>query len=148
MFAVRRFGCWLSLLAFGVGCTFVDPHVGALQAACEMAAGPVPSGQGTGSYGMTPKAQSTPICASNTGNACDDCENAHCCPTHSACYGDPVCACADLALDECLDAIDAGPADHQTRVSDCWSAFAAKGSPEQARVSCQRSRCQTECGVP
>jgi hypothetical protein len=75
------------------------------------------------------------------------CENTHCCAARSACYGDPVCACADLGLDECLDAAESS-ADAPGDVARCWSAFSAKGTVEAERVACERAWCQRECSVP
>jgi hypothetical protein len=92
---------------------------------------------------------SAPTCATDTGSPCDDCENTHCCATRSACYGDPVCACADVALDECLDAAESSAmAGAPAQTSGCWNVFSARGTVEQARVACQRAWCQTECGLP
>lgn len=129
------------------GCSLVDPQAGAPQAACGIssasssAAGPAYYGPGSS------HASAAPICAASSGSACDVCENAHCCASRSACYGDPVCACADLGLDECLDAEPSG-ADSASQVARCWSAFSAHGTIEQERVACERAWCKSECAVP
>jgi hypothetical protein len=132
------------LLVLGQGCSFVDPQVGLSQVSCGISAGGA-SQSGSSYYGTnTSPTGSTPACQTNATSSCDDCEAAHCCATRSACYGDPVCACADLNLDECLDAA-AGQA---TQVSQCWSIFSGKGTTEQARSSCQRAWCQAACNIP
>jgi hypothetical protein len=136
-------------LFLGAGCSFVDPQAGAAQAACGISGGGASqTGPGAAYYG-TPTTQTTksgaPTCATVPMSPCDDCESTHCCATRSACYGDPVCACADAALDECLDQAATGAS---TDVTRCWDLFAAKGTVEQARVACQRSWCQTECKIP
>ena len=131
------------------GCSFVDPQAGAPQTACGISfGGSSASGSGTGYYGSgSASARGEPTCAASAGSPCNECENAHCCATRSACYGDPVCACADLALDECLDAAETS-ADEAAQRSVCWSTFALKGTVEQERVNCQRAWCQTACAVP
>jgi len=130
-------------------CSYVDPHVGAAQTSCGLdVAGSSQASSGSSYYGASPSsAPAGSTCALTTDNPCDACETAHCCATRTACYGDPTCACADVALDQCLD--DAETSDDPTASrSKCWSAFGAKGSVEQARVACERAWCQTECEVP
>jgi hypothetical protein len=134
------------------GCSFADAKVGARQGACDLT--------GTGNTQATPHGKSSyravaastsaaPVCEGSNGNACDDCESAHCCASRSACYGDPVCACADLALDGCLDEADAAPAEEiAARESQCWNVFSAIGTVEQARVACRLAWCKVECASP
>ena len=141
------------LLILGVGCSFVDPQAGALQAACGISfGGASQNGPGAGYYGTSSgQTLGDPTCAASADSAdsCDACETTHCCATRSACYGDPVCACADLALDECLDDSEtSSAADKPGEVARCWNVFSAKGTVEQAFISCQRSWCQTQCAVP
>lgn len=133
------------LLLLGGGCSFVEPEAGAPQAACGITTSGS-SEHGAGYYGAA-HASDTPTCAASTGSACDACENAHCCAARSACYGDPVCACADLGLDECLDGAESS-ADEPGEVGRCWAAFSAKGMVEAERVACERAWCQRECAVP
>lgn len=152
MTLARTLGASLSFLFVALGCSFADPQAGAPQAACGIGTGGgSQAGPGASYYGTSASSTMTaPTCATNSGSTCDDCESTHCCATRSACYGDPVCACADEALDECLDAtvmnVTAAGAPAQT--SGCWNVFSAKGTVEQARVACQRAWCQTECGIP
>jgi hypothetical protein len=139
------------LLLLGAGCSFVDPQAGAPQATCGISFGGGSQGGPSAGYYHSSSAQMLggPTCATSSESACDDCESAHCCAARSACYGDPVCACADLALDECLDAAKTSAvADEPALVGRCWNTFSAKGTAEQARISCQRSWCQTQCEVP
>lgn len=139
-----------ALLAWG--CSFADARVGARQDACDLADdGSVQSTPHTGSYYRVGAATTaaTPVCEGNTGSACDDCESAHCCARRSACYGDPVCACADQALDRCVDDARAAPAEEiAARAARCWDTFSATGTVEQARVACRRAWCQMECALP
>jgi hypothetical protein len=136
-----------ALVAALPSCSSVEAKVGAPQGACGIDAGaPGPAMSGSSYYPVgTRQTPAAATCAGNTGSSCDDCESAHCCSTRSACYGDPVCACADLALDHCLDDASAAVADRNTQ---CWNTFSAAGNVEQARIACQRSWCQMECGVP
>jgi hypothetical protein len=60
-----------------------------------------------------------------------------------ACYEDPVCACADHAMDICAAAAGTDPA----RNAACWSAFADEGTVETVRVGCERTWCQVACGI-
>jgi len=144
------FAAALVAALLSTACSWTDARVGAPQEACAIesaASGPAMSG--SSSYYSVGARQTAfpPTCAGNTGSSCDDCESAHCCATRSACYGDPVCACADLALDHCLDdaAVSTAVAE---RTGQCWKTFSAAGDVEQARIACQRSWCQMECGVP
>jgi hypothetical protein len=140
----------LAALAVG-GCSLADPRVGALQEACGLSVtdGGPSGATGSGYYGTSTSSKGGATCKAVTDNPCDECESEHCCASRSACYGDPVCACADMTLDECLDdaeEADAGKGSPAAAV--CWSQFTAKGTVEQARVACERSWCQTECGIP
>ncbi len=140
---------WLLLLnGVTAACSFVEPHQGSTQALCGIAAGG--SGQTGASaayYGVPMMPAAGPSCSIDSDDPCDVCEITHCCATRSACYGDPTCACADVALDQCLDVAETS-ADEAASSSQCWSAFTAKGSVEQARVTCQRAWCKTECAEP
>ena|SRR5450432_2973958 len=142
----------VSLLALvGAGCSSVEAKVGAAQAACGLdSKSGTPATQGGGYYPVgAAKTPASPTCEANTGSACDDCEGTHCCATRSACYGDPVCACADLAFDHCLDDAETAPAaEIAAQRSQCLAAFSAAGTAEKARIACQRAWCQTECEVP
>jgi hypothetical protein len=142
-----------SLVAFlAASCSFADAKVGARQDACDIAAaGQMQTTPHTGSYYRvgTASTAAAPVCEGNTGDACNDCESAHCCARRSACYADPVCACADLALDRCLDDANAAPAvELAARTSQCWNTFSATGTVEQSRVACRRAWCQMECELP
>ncbi len=136
----------LALLAAGAGCSALSPQVGPDQESCgEDAAAPVAAGQ-TG-YGPAPTAAPanvSPLCSPDGGEACDDCESQFCCATRLACYGDPVCACADRAWDRCMD--DATRSASQKNA--CWAAFTSEGTVEAARVACERTWCKVACNVP
>jgi hypothetical protein len=129
-----------------VGCSALDPAVGAQQGSCGLPPG---SGGSTGSSSGYPGSTSgqtmaTGTCPGPTGNACDDCESAWCCTQLVACYQDPVCACADLAVDQCKG--DAGPDSSTTGA--CWDSFVASGGPvEAARYACLKAWCASECAV-
>ncbi|HYQ02808.1 MAG TPA: hypothetical protein VER96_29255 [Polyangiaceae bacterium] len=151
MACAARVDGWWWLLLMGVGCSFVDPQVGAVQAVCGFdAGGGSPSGPGPGHYQRsTNQTGMTPICEAHPESTCNDCEATHCCATRSACYGDPTCACADLTLDECLEAAEANASEDQpASTSHCWNSFSASGTVERARVNCQRAWCQSECEIP
>ncbi len=138
----------LALLAGG--CSFADAQVGARQDTCDLNGGHAQTPpRASGYYRSDPVDPSAPpVCEGNTGRACDDCESAHCCARLSACYGDPVCACADLALDQCLDQAKAAPvAEVAARASECWNTFSAAGIVEEARVACRRAWCEPECAL-
>jgi hypothetical protein len=133
------------------GCSAVDAKTGAPQGTCGIAAPGGAQATPGGSYYPVgaAKTPAAPTCEGNTGSACNDCEGAHCCGTRSACYGDPVCACADQAFDTCLDAAAATSATEiAARTSQCWAKFSVAGTVEQARIACQRSWCKMECEVP
>lgn len=149
-FATHVERCWW-LLFVAAGCSLVDPQVGAAQAWCGLSTGGGSnSGPGSNYYHRNASQPSiAPTCEAQPESACNDCEAAHCCATRSACYGDPVCACADLSLDECLEAAEAGsPEDQPAAIAHCWSNFSETGTVERARVSCQRAWCQSECQIP
>jgi hypothetical protein len=131
----------LPSLLLVAGCSLVDPNVGPNQAACGAQTG---STTGYGPAGTDAGGS----CAADAGTACDDCESRWCCQTRSACYADPVCDCADKAMDTCLDmgAGDSGPDD--AAVGRCWVAFSASGAVAKSRFTCLRAWCQGVCGVP
>ena len=138
----------LLLLGSTAGCSFADPHQGPLQALCGISSGG--SGQtsaGSAYYGVPMMQAAGPSCSVDSDDPCDVCEITHCCATRSACYGDPTCACADISLDQCLDVAETS-ADETSSADACWDAFKAKGTAEQARVTCQRAWCKTECAIP
>jgi hypothetical protein len=147
---IKNAACtWFALSLLLAGCSRFDPHVGALQATCGSSKGneqqtPRDPGYPGGSRAPAP---AVPTCQADGGSACNDCENLHCCATLSACYGDPVCGCADSALDQCLDAAEQA-ADAAEQIGRCWSNFARHGSVEQDRVACQDAWCKAECEVP
>ena len=147
----RAFARLLPGIVLVLACSGLDPRVGARQGKCGVSL--TQSGQSTtgSSYPSVGSGQSsaTPACEGNTGEPCNDCESAHCCASRSACYGDPVCACADQVLDQCLDEAGTAPmAEAAEQAAGCWRTFWLAGSVEQARITCQRSWCQAECGVP
>jgi hypothetical protein len=94
-------------------------------------------------YGTTTSRTTPTTCQADAGTACDDCESEYCCPTRLACYEDPVCACADHALDVCNAA-----ARNTLAMGVCWSTFANFGTVEAARVACQVAWCQQACAIP
>jgi hypothetical protein len=83
-------------------------------------------------------------------NACDTCENTHCCTTRFGCYDDTTCNTANDAFDACMSAAtgDGGPADAGAAIAKCWSDLAASGAAASARVACQRTNCKADCEVP
>jgi hypothetical protein len=134
----------LALLAL-VGCSLLDPNVGSNQAACGVQAGSTASGYGSAGT------DAAAMCGADAGSACDDCESRWCCPTRVACYADPVCDCADQAMNLCpgvpqgdAEAGDAASA----AVGRCWEAFATSGDIAKSRLACLRAWCQEVCGVP
>jgi|SRR5580658_739803 hypothetical protein len=136
------------------GCAAIDPEVGPSQESCGIdatAASPASNaGYGsTPSSGYGPPLQPSPSqrCTPDAGNPCDDCESRYCCMTRMACYTDPVCTCADQAMDTCLAATDEGGAVPSSQAARCWSAFSAFGTVEQARVACERTWCAVACTV-
>ena len=143
-------GALAALLA--AGCSFVDANVGARQDACDRVdGGHLQTAPDTGNdYRLGAAVTSAPpVCEGNSGRTCDDCESAHCCARRSACYADPVCACADLTLDQCIDDAKASPeAELAARTIQCWTAFSAVGTVERARVACRLAWCRVECELP
>jgi hypothetical protein len=131
----RRIGFTVALLLVA-GCSLVDPNVGTNQAACGAQTGP------TSAYGPS-AIDAGGTCAADAGSDCDDCESRWCCQTRLACYADPVCDCADKAMDTCM-----GTATDDAAVGRCWSAFSASGDPAKSRFACLRAWCQGVCGVP
>jgi hypothetical protein len=141
---------WLSRIAPAaslavLGCSSVDPKVGPQQDNCgtETSPGAGASGSPYGASMMT-AARTAATCEADAGNSCDSCESQWCCDARQACYHDPVCFCADRALDRCLDDAAGDPAG----VSACWQAFAAHGAVEGARATCLRASCADACGLP
>lgn len=137
----------IALAAGLAGCSSIDARVGARQDSCgegESAASGGGGGTGTPYPGAREvAAAASGTCAADAGSACDDCESQWCCDARLACYRDPVCVCADEALDGCLSDAAADP----SRVSACWDAFAKRGSVEAAFVACDRMSCAEACGV-
>jgi hypothetical protein len=132
-----------ALIAAASGCSLFDPQVGANQAACGQEAGVASAG-----YGPSNKADAGGTCGADAGSACDDCESTHCCATRLSCYGDPVCDCADQALDSCLEMAGDDDAAASDSVARCWNQFSASGHIAQARLSCERAWCQDVCAIP
>lgn len=143
----RRWPLLAAWLCAAGGCSLLDPKVGPAQAACDDQQG---GSNGSGYGPSTPDASGT--CGSDAGSDCDDCESQHCCQTRLSCYGDPVCNCADQALDMCLQMAsndDAGTTtDGSDPVARCWDAFSATGRIAQARLACERAWCQVACAIP
>jgi hypothetical protein len=153
-------GCGLALaLVFtgAAGCNVFDPKVGLSQESCgedAIAPGAASEGYGggaaaktSGAYGASSGAASSStvgICAPDAGSACDQCESRFCCPTRVACYGDPVCICADRALDRCLKAKAPG---EDAGIDACWDTFEENGTVEAERAACERTWCPGPCGV-
>lgn len=146
---------WGLALASTVGCADIEPQVGPSQESCgnSLPATTAPGGNspygstGMSMYGGASAATSPAVaCVADAGSACDLCESTYCCTTRLACYRDPVCFCADHALDECFDvASNKGSA---SAGQACLDAFAAQGTVERARLACQQSWCATECAPP
>lgn len=140
-----------SLCLTGTGCAAFAPQVGVEQDSCpagdDPVAAPSPgsgygaSTAGTASVSATAEAL---VCSPDAGAACDACEGQFCCATRLACYEDPVCHCADDALDSCTDAAGTDP----TRTAACYAAFTGAGIVEQARMECLRTWCQVVCALP
>lgn len=140
------------LLASLAGCTAIDPRVGALQDTCgsetEPGAMPAKPGYGatTSAASMAPTATCTPV---DGGSPCDLCESTYCCMTREACYKDPVCLCADQALDSCLGGLEDGMTPPTSaQLEACRDAFSARGTVEQARMACQQAWCAAACAGP
>ena len=126
-------------------CSSLNPNVGPSQESCGVAALGATTTTTTGSGYVSTTARATPTtCAADAGSACDDCESLHCCATRLPCYEDPVCACADQALDACL----AAAGSDSDGAAACWNAFTSKGSVEAARVACEIAWCQAVCEIP
>ncbi len=141
-------------LAFLVGCSSVDPQVGSSQESCGVDAASPATAKGSAGYSSTSSGPGTPqtgaslVCMLDAGSPCDDCESTYCCTTRTACYTDPVCICADRALDLCSDSTDNGGATPSAQTAACWAAFSARGTVEQARVACEKAWCATACALP
>jgi hypothetical protein len=84
-------------------------------------------------------------CIADAGSPCDICESTYCCMTRLDCYRDPVCFCADQALDDCFGTVSEGSA---SAGQACRDAFSAHGTVERSRLACQQAWCATECGLP
>ncbi len=140
---------------FAAGCTALDPEVGPSQEACGADAASA-GASGTTGYGSTPTsgytasdpAAQSQTCALDAGSPCDDCESRYCCMTRSACYADPVCVCADQALDGCLASTSEGGAVPPPQATACWNAFSAYGTVELARIACEQAWCAVACAIP
>jgi hypothetical protein len=118
-------------------CSLLDPNVGSNQAACGAQGGSSTSGYGPATF------DAAGTCGADAGSACDDCESRWCCQTRLACYADPVCDCADKAMDTCVSTTPGDAA-----VGRCWEAFSATGDVAKSRLNCLRAWCQSVCGVP
>ena len=154
----RSAASWCPRLALALalaGCSAVDPQVGPSQESCGVGAamaGGAASGTG---YGGAPSSRNgaspdlSTYCSADAGSPCDVCESTYCCMTRAACYMDPVCFCADRAMDTCLGGVDAGaPAPAPPEVAACWNAFVARGAVEEARVTCEQAWCGAVCAMP
>jgi hypothetical protein len=154
----RRRAAWCQcafVLASFAGCAQIDPQVGPSQESCGesvasalAAAGNSAYGGGTATnaYGASAATSPAHACTPDAGGPCDVCESTYCCMTRLACYSDPVCVCADHALDTCFDALGAAPSAKQATA--CLDAFSAHGAVEQARIACQQAWCAAACAVP
>lgn len=146
---------WGLALASVLGCAQIEPSVGLSQESCGNSAPNVTTAGGNSPYGSTgmslyggasPATSPAVACVADAGSACDLCESTYCCTTRLACYRDPVCFCADQALDECL--AGAGVSSSPPQVSACLDHFSAHGTVERARLACQQAWCTTECALP
>jgi hypothetical protein len=125
-------------------CSSFDPQVGASQESCGVEALGATTATTSAGYGTTTSRTTPPACQPDAGSACDDCESEWCCSTRLPCYDDPVCACADHALDTCT----AAAGSNASAVGACWSRFANVGTVEGARVACLVAWCQQACTIP
>jgi len=138
------------------GCSAIDPQVGPSQESCGAKVAGAGNGSGNAGYPPTPSSgsQASPAaapwqtCSADAGSPCDDCESKWCCMTRLACYADPVCACADQALDACLDSTEQDGGVPSAGATACWTAFSARGTVEEARVACVRAWCSNPCSGP
>jgi hypothetical protein len=142
-------------LAGLAGCADLDPKVGPSQESCAVAVDEPGATPGKAGYGSTTSNMSgaptgtAEQCAGDAGSPCDLCESTYCCQTRLACYRDPVCLCADQALDLCLDGLGSDKnAPSPAEIATCRDAFSAHGSVEQARMACEQSWCGSECAPP
>jgi hypothetical protein len=132
-------------------CSVFEPEVGPRQQSAVTAA---PAPTDVSGYGPRPDAGGggDPRCLADGGyqdNPCDACENGNCCATRFGCYDDHTCYAANTAFDPCITAaVDAQGQPDPVAVKKCWDALAASGPAGTARVDCQRTKCQTICGVP
>lgn len=100
-------------------------------------------GAGYGAGTSSGQETNSSLCLADAGSPCDDCETRWCCAQRSDCYEDPVCTCADQALDQCqrLGSSDAS-------MAACWNSFAAEGTVEALRVQCLQAWCAEVCDIP
>jgi hypothetical protein len=156
----RRRAAWCQcalVLASLAGCAEIDPQVGPSQESCGVSvagAGPTAGNAGYGGASTSASRASAAtvqgqVCAADAGSACDVCESTYCCMTREACYKDPVCLCADQALDSCLEGLeDRMPPPTSAQLDACRDAFSARGTVEQARMACQQAWCAAACAAP
>jgi hypothetical protein len=134
-------------------CSAINPEVGPSQESCGIGAVGSAGPSGNGGYGSNPyggsssKAASSQSCSIDAGSPCDDCESKYCCTTRAACYADPVCICADNAMDGCLSSTDQMGTVPSAPATGCWNAFASRGTVEAARVACERAWCTGPCAI-
>jgi hypothetical protein len=158
MLVERRRAAWCQcalVLASLAGCAQIDPQVGPSQESCGTgvaAAGATAGnsgygGAGTSAYGASAATSQEQACTPDAGSPCDVCESTYCCMTRLACYRDPVCLCADQALDKCFETAGKAGASAQQGAA-CRDAFSAHGAVEQARMACQQAWCAAACAVP
>src|SRR5579864_8448351 len=128
---------WGLALASALGCAEIEPQVGDSQESCggNVPGAPAPGGNspygstGTSMYGGASAVTSPAVaCVADAGSACDICESTYCCMTRLACYRDPVCFCADQALDKCIDV--ASSKGSASAGQACVDVFAAHGTVE------------------
>jgi hypothetical protein len=146
-------GLALASAALASACAQIEPQVGDSQESCGESApittatggNPGSGSTGTSVYGGASPATSPAVaCVADAGSACDICESTYCCMTRLACYRDPVCFCADRALDGCMG----GNGASAEQVTACLNVFSAHGTVERARLACQQAWCATECAAP
>jgi hypothetical protein len=141
-----RAGLAGAVAAAASACSSFDPQVGPSQESCgveALGATTATTSAGYG-YGTTTSRMTPTTCQADAGSACDDCESEWCCSTRLPCYEDPVCACADHALDACT----AAAGSNASAVGACWSTFANVGTVEAARVACEVAWCKQACAIP
>jgi hypothetical protein len=154
----RRNAAWctaLLVLASLAACTAFEPRVGASQDTCNTGSDGQGAMSGSTEYATMPAAGTSMAGSPQTcpvvdgGSSCDTCESTYCCMTRLACFHDPVCVCADKAMDSCIESLQASrnpPTAHQ--IDECRDAFAARGTVEADRITCQEAMCASACAVP